>query len=518
MKFWRVSFICLLLVACAARQPDTSSAPSRLIIGYDREPDTLNRFSTHILEDIHSCIIEGLTTTDETMKTIPVLAETVPSIENGLVQLRSDGGMDVTWKLRPNVRWHDGQPLTSADVKFTVDAINDPKWNPESTDGFDRISSVDTPDALTAVVHYKERYAPFENQFIRGMLPKHVLEGKDIEKAVDYNRNPLGTGPYRLKEWKAGEYIVLERVENYWRGREYPVIGQLVFRFLTNQNTRIQSLRAGEVQLVGTLPWDKAPELEGIRGIQIHKTAANSYEHFSLNEKTVVAFRDKRVRQALAYAIDRESLTKTILYGLTPIIHSPVQPMSWAFNPNVRQYAHDPDRARALLAEAGYKDRLSFTLMTMAGNVVRERMAQAIQAQLKDVGVDMKIQLFDSTTLGQMWFEGRFEAFMANWTMPSDPEITLFFAGDRTPPRGRNVNYYSNPILDRLLYTSDQTIERDKRRDLLFQAQEIIADDVPELFLYNRTFLDAIPSNLENFRGNPTNTGIFWNVHEWRLR
>src|SRR5437867_2806312 len=154
MKFWPWPCLCFLLAACAASQPDTTTSPSsRLIIGYDREPDTMNRFSTHILEDIHSCIIEGLTTTDENMKTIPVLAETVPSIENGLVLLRPDGGMDVTWKLRANIKWHDGHPFTSADVKFTVDAINDPNWNPESTDGFDSISSVDTPDPLTAVVH-----------------------------------------------------------------------------------------------------------------------------------------------------------------------------------------------------------------------------------------------------------------------------------------------------------------------------------------------------------------------------
>src|SRR5262249_34198291 len=139
MKLWLWPCLCLLLAACAASAPDTTSRASRLIIGYDREPDTMNRFSTHILQDIHSCIIEGLTTTDENMHTIRVLADTLPSIENGLVQLRADGGMDVTWNLRPNIRWHDGQPFTSDDVKFTVDAINDPNWNPESTDGFDRI-------------------------------------------------------------------------------------------------------------------------------------------------------------------------------------------------------------------------------------------------------------------------------------------------------------------------------------------------------------------------------------------
>ena len=125
----------------------------------------------------------GAVTTDEKMNVVPLLAAEVPTLENGGVRLRPDGGMDVTWKLRPGVKWHDGKPLTSADVKFTVDAINKGDYNPESTDGFDRIASVDTPDSLTAVVHYKEVYAPYDIQFIRGTLPKHVLEGRDIDQA-----------------------------------------------------------------------------------------------------------------------------------------------------------------------------------------------------------------------------------------------------------------------------------------------------------------------------------------------
>ena len=179
---------------------------------------TLNRFSTHILEDIETCVVEGLVTTDESMTIVPLLAASVPTVENGDVVLRKDGGMDVTWRLRPGVTWHDGTPHTSADVKFTVEAINSPAYNPESTDGFDRISSVDTPDPLTAVVHYREVYAPYALQFVRGTLPKHRLEGRDIDSANDYNRAPLGTGPYRVAEWKSGEHIRLEAVPNYWRG------------------------------------------------------------------------------------------------------------------------------------------------------------------------------------------------------------------------------------------------------------------------------------------------------------
>ncbi|HWF85731.1 MAG TPA: ABC transporter substrate-binding protein, partial [Vicinamibacterales bacterium] len=268
------------IIAPGCRGHAGTTAPSNdlLIVGYDREPDTLNRFSTHILEDIQTCIVEGLTTTDEQMRVVPLLATEVPTVENGGVQLRGDGGMDVTWKLRPGVKWHDGAPFTSADVQFTVDAINSPNYNPESTDGFDRISSVDTPDPLTAIVHYKEIYAPYDIQFIRGALPKHILQGRDIDRAQDYNRNPLGTGPYRVVEWRAGEYILLERVPHYWRGDEYPKIRRLLFKFIPNTNTRINQLKSGEVHVVALVPWDKYREIADLESIVIRKTPGNAYE------------------------------------------------------------------------------------------------------------------------------------------------------------------------------------------------------------------------------------------------
>src|SRR5439155_6387633 len=242
-----LAVVAIATLQCSRRQPGVAPSNDLLIVGYDREPDTLNRFSTHILEDIQTCVVEGLTTTDEKMNVVPLLAERVPTLENGGVAVRPDGRMDVTWTLRSGVRWHDGTPFTSADVRFTVDAINSPSYNPESTDGFDRITSVDTPDPLTAIVHYKEIYAPYDIQFIRGMLPRHLLEGRDIDRAQDYNRNPLGTGPYRVAEWKAGEYIRLERVEHYWRGGGLPKVKQLLFTFIPNTNTRINQLKSGEV-------------------------------------------------------------------------------------------------------------------------------------------------------------------------------------------------------------------------------------------------------------------------------
>ena len=522
--------IAALVFSAACRRRAAIVPPSNdlLIVGYDREPDTLNRFSTHILEDIQTCVVEGLTTTDEQMRVVPLLAREVPTIENGGVVLRRDGGMDVTWKLQPGVSWHDGVPFTSADVKFTVDAINSPAYNPESTDGFDRIASVDTPDALTAIVHYKEIYAPYDIQFIRGALPKHVLEGRDIDRAQDYNRSPLGTGPYRVAEWKAGEYILLERVPHYWRGDSAPKIRHLMFKFIPNTNTRINQLKSGEVHVAALVPWDKYREVAEVPSIAVHRTPGNAYEHVTLNEREFPPFADIRVRRALIHAIDRELYARTILDGLAPVVDGPIQPISWAYTGDIRRYAYDPDRARRLLDEAGWRPGadgirrrdgrpLAFTLITQAGYAVRENIAQAIERQLRDVGVDVRVQLVDGTAISAIWFEGRFEAMLHWWQMPSDPELTTFFAADRTPPAGRNINYFRDDALTRLLYASDRTVDRSERKRLLQEAQRLIAEAAPEIPLYNVTRLDAVPATLQHFKGNPTNTGIFWNVHEWEI-
>lgn len=517
-----------LSTACGRRTVSPGPSNDLLIIGYDREPDTLNRFSTHILEDIQTTVVEGLTITDERMQIVPLLASEVPSLENGGVRLRPDGGMDVTWRLRPDIAWHDGAPFTAADVKFTVDAINDPNYNPESTDGFDRITSVDTPDPLTAIVHYREVYAPYALQFVRGCLPRHVLQGRDIDRANDYNRSLLGTGPYRVAEWKTGEYILLERVPNYWRGT--PKIAKLLFKFLSNTNTRINQLKAGEVHLVATVPWDKHRELSGARGLVIHRTPGNAYEHVTLNERRFPAFADIHIRRALTLAVDRDLISRTILDGLAPVTHGPIQPVSWAYTDEVMKYPFDPEKARALLDEAGWRDAdgdgirerdgrpLAFTLITQAGFAVRESVAQVLQRQFREVGVNMAISLHDGTSISQIWFEGRFDAMLHWWQMPADPELTLFFAADRTPPAGRNINFVSDEPLTRLVYAADRTVDIEERKRHLRAAQIRIAELAVEIPLYNVTKLDAVPAGLRGFKGNPTNIGAFWNVHEWEIR
>ena len=516
------------LVAACGGGVGQPAGPSNelLIIGYDREPDTMNRFATHILEDIESCVVEGLVTNDERMRVVPLLAAELPTVANGGVVLRPDGGMDVTWKLRPGVRWHDGTPHTSADVQFTVAAINKGDWKPESVDGFDRISGVDTPDSLTAVVHYREVYAPYLLQFVRGTLPRHVLEGRDLNTATDYNRAPLGTGPYRVKEWKTGEHILLERAPGYWQGDAK--IRQLLFRFVANTTTRINLLKAGEVHLVALLPWDQVREVAQVPGVRLNRVLGNGYEHVTLNQRRVPAFADVRVRRALAHAVDRELLVRTILDGQVSVVDGAVQPLSPAHEPQVRRYAFDTAAANRLLDEAGWRrgadgmrrkdgGPLTFTLITQAGFAIRESVAQALQQAFRAVGVEMALRLIDGTAISSTWFAGDFDAMLHWWQMPADPELTLFFAGDRTPPAGRNLNYVNDSALTALLYASDRTVDEARRIALLQEAQRRIAELAPEIPLYNTAKVDAVPATLRGFTGNPTNAGPFWNVHAWEV-
>jgi peptide/nickel transport system substrate-binding protein len=520
----------LAVAACGKDKPRATAGGGTdlLTIGYDREPDTMNRYATHILEDIESCVVEGLVTNDEKMAVVPVLALEVPTTGNGGVTLRKDGGMDVTWKLRPGVRWHDGVPHTSADVKFTVDAINKGDWKPESVDGFDRISSVETPDSLTAVVHYKEVYAPYRLQFVRGTLPKHILDGKNIDAASEYNRKPLGTGPYRVVEWKTGEYVLLEGVPSYWRGAEFPKIKRLLFKFLPNTTTRINQLKSGEVQLVALVPWDKVRELRGLPNVRLNTVVGNGYEHVSLNQKHFTPFADLAVRRAMAHAIDRNLIVNTLLDSLVTVVNGPIQPLSNAYEKDVTIYTYDPARARAMLDSAGWKPaadgirakdgkRLAFTLITQSGFAIRENVSQALQKQFRDVGIDASIRLIDGTSISSVWFKGDFDAMLHWWQSGADPEITLFFAADRTPPAGRNVNYFRDDSLTTMLYASDRTANEADRIALLKQAQRRVAMLVPELPLYNTSKVDAVPARLQGFTGNPTNAGPFWNVWQWQL-
>ena len=237
-----------------------------------------------------------------------MLATQVPSVRNGGIKVAADGKtMTVTYRLRPGVKWSDGQPLTSADVKFTWEAVKNPKFIAESKDGTEDIASIETPNATTVVVNYK-RVAPdfMSTLFTFGILPKHALEGKDLN-TDSYNEKPLGTGPFRVKEFRRGQYVILERNPFYWRkdskGVQLPYLDGMIFKIIPDSNTLVTQLRTGEVQLAYSIPYSQVKQIDGVPGLRIVKNNVLSWQHLDFNLKTVDAFKDPNVRKAFAYAI-----------------------------------------------------------------------------------------------------------------------------------------------------------------------------------------------------------------------
>ena len=253
MKKILAMLLAMLLIVCsisALAEAEEPQVGGDLIIGLSYEPDTLNVYSTHLLGDVQAMVVEGLLVPNSEMEYEAVLATEVPTVENGGTVMSEDGQtMDITYHLRDDVYWHDGEKLTSADVLCTWETLKNPDWDAESKDGVEDIDSIEIPDDYTVVCHYNTVTPDFaQTLFTFGIMPKHIIEGVDMNDPNNgYNNCPIGTGPYKFEEWVSGEYIKLSRNENYY-GDNGPYIDTVTFRFVTDENTRINMLKAGELQ------------------------------------------------------------------------------------------------------------------------------------------------------------------------------------------------------------------------------------------------------------------------------
>ncbi len=234
-----------------------AAAASKIVrVAYTREVDVLNAFTSQMLCDIEFCMVEGLIQNNDKGEVVPILATEIPTLGNGGIVENGDGTYDITWKLQPNVKWHDGEPFTSKDVAFTWKFVSDPESQTYNSDDYRGITKVETPDDTTAVFTWDGLYGTYSNLF-EAMLPEHKLGGLSVAEIVqneEYNRSPIGTGPFKFAEWKSGEYIRIVKNDNYWRGDPYPNIDEIVFSFIPDDNTRLNALKTGEYHIGEILP------------------------------------------------------------------------------------------------------------------------------------------------------------------------------------------------------------------------------------------------------------------------
>ena len=526
---------CALLAACAGPAGDAggSAVAGRRIlrVAYDREIDVLNPFTSQNLVDIEFSMMEGLVTTDEHNTYVPVLAKVIPTEENGLVVHNADGTVDMTWPLQEGVRWHDGQPFTSADVCFTWRFVTSPNSQVYNRDQYLGIVDCRTPDDHTVVFRWNGVYGYYDGLF-EAVLPEHVLGGMTTEEIVDYepfNRGPqaIGTGPFRFAEWKSGEYLRVVRNDDYWRGPEYPRIDEIVWSFVPDPNTRLNAMRAHQHHYAQLLP-TQVSEVEGLDGYRVHLVSSNTFLHLDVSRNTEHArelFSDPSVRLALFHAIDRRAIADKLMQGTVEVADSPINPSSPYHAGDIPRIDFDPDRARRMLDEAGWRpgpdgirtregERFRFTMLNRAGSTDRIAVAQVIQAELRDVGVEVGFETLESAAWTQRWRSGKWEAIVSAWFLPADPSVTGMYACHGP----NNMTGFCDPALDTLMAESDRHLDLTTRKPLLDSVQVRLARAARSLPLYYNVVPQLVSTRVGGFRPSGTNFGSFWNLWEWTLR
>jgi peptide/nickel transport system substrate-binding protein len=489
-------------------------------------------------------LVEG--TIGEASTLIPLLATDASShavagqIYNGLVKYDknlnivgdlaesftiSTDGLTITFHLRSGVKWHDGAPLTSRDVLYTYQVTIDPKTPTAYAEDFKQVKSITAPDLLTIRVTYDSPFAPALASWGVSILPAHLLEGKDITKSP-LARNPVGTGPYRFKEWISGQKIVLEVNKDYFEGRPY--IDRYIYRIIPDSSTMYMELKAGAIDLMTLSPVQYTRQTASksfTSRFNKYRYPSSSYLYMGYNLRHPL-FGDKRIRQAMTAAINKEELIQGVLFGMGQKAVGPIVPDRWAYNPAVKDIGYDPKRAAVLLAQAGWKEKNSdgilvkdgkpfkFTILTNQGNQQRLMTAQIIQQRLRQVGIDVKIRIVEwAAFLKEFVNKGNFEVVLLAWSISQDPDMYDIWHSSKTNIGELNFVGYKNPEVDRLLIEGRSTFDIEKRKRAYFRIQDILADEQPYTFLY---VPDSLPVVSSRIRGvEPAPAGIGHNQIRW---
>jgi peptide/nickel transport system substrate-binding protein len=390
--------------------------------------------------------------------------------------------------LRPGVHFHDGRPLTAADVKYTFDSILNPTTRSPKRGAFRMVASIDTPDTATVVFHLSEPYASFLWNLARpavGIVPRNA--------GSDFSRQPMGSGPFRFVSQSQDEEVIVERNPDYFRNA--PQIARIRFRVVPDAVVRALELRKGSADLeMSSLSPDMIPVLARQPDLGVTQRPGTNFGYLGFNlEDPILAKRE--VRQALAFATDREALIRFLIHGQARIASGILPPNHWAFEPNVAQYALDPARAEKILDAAGFhrqQDGTRFHLTLKTSTEEQARLIGAVlQEQWRRIGVDLELRPLELATLLSDAARGNFQLTYSRWVgANNDPDVFEFvFSSKRFPPDGANRGHYRNPRVDALVDQIRTETDREKRKDLCSEVQKILADDLPYL---PRWFTDVV--------------------------
>ncbi|OGP53308.1 MAG: peptide-binding protein [Deltaproteobacteria bacterium RBG_13_52_11] len=523
MKSQYIALFTMLCLLCApgawAQADDAPSYGDTIIVGSIGDASNLIPMlsSDSASHDISGLVYNGLVKYDKDLNLVGDLAERWEV---------SPDGLTITFHLRQGVRWHDGAPFTAEDILFGFRTITDPKTPTAYAGDYLEVKRAEVLDKYTFRVTYRKPFAPGLTSWGSLVaLPKHLLAGQDITKSK-LTRHPIGTGPYRFKEWVTGEKIVLESNHDYFEGRPY--IDGYIYRIIPDPATMFLELKAGGVDWMGLTPIQyrrqtNDPAFE--REFHKYKYLPFSYTYLGYNLLSSL-FQDKRVRQAISYAIDKEEIIKVILLGLGEASTGPYKPGTWYYNPHVKRYPYDPEQARRLLQEAGWQDTdgdgildrngkpFEFTILLNWGNQERLKSAELIQRRLGQIGIRVKLRVMEwASFINEYIDKKRFEAVILGWSTGVDPDQYDIWHSSKTDYKELNFISYKNREVDTLLEKARRTFNREERKRYYFRFQEILADEQPYTFLFVPYSLPVIHTR---FRGiQPAPAGITYNFIRW---
>lgn len=514
----------------------------QIIIGLSQEPDSLDPLFGQMAasSEVLGAIFEGFTERNNKWELLTRCVKKRPSLKEGDWLLLPGNKMKTVWKINDNAVWSDGKPIKSYDVAFAHNVIMDDKVPVVSRDLDRRIEKINTPSEKIVEVIWKEKYAYADQG--QTILPQHILEPvykKDPSKYHEsfYNTRPLGDGPYKVVEWVSGSHIILERNEKFYGER--PKIKKIIFKFITDTNTLMANILSGDIDAIGAtgITFDQGVELSRLgksKGVEVYFTEGMVWEHIDFNLDCAI-FKDKRVRAAMIYAIDREAIVNQLFEGKQKVAHSWLPPKHYGYNPDLPKYEYNPKKAIQLLKSAGWKlgkdkilinkkgEKFNITLMSTAGNKVREQVEQILQSYWNKIGIKIDIKNEPAKVFfGETTKKRKFPHLaMYAWIMSPIADGETLWTEENIPSeknnwQGQNTPGLRNKEITRIDHLIPQTLDEKERIKLFHKQQELWIEELPSIPLYFRVEISVAKKSLKNWLPTGVMTPPTWNCEQWK--
>ena len=520
-----------LLGKPAFGQTPPASPAGRVVVGLSQEPTVFNPLMAKIEVDdgVHFSVFDALFRIDPEGVIQPNLAVEVPDQKNGGI---SEDGLQWRIHLRDDVRWHDGEPFTAEDVKYTLELITNPDFRAWRTTGHALVRDVAVVSPSEITWRMEEAFAPYLSFLTETLIvPKHILEKEADPNTAAFNQAPIGTGAFKWGQRVAGDHLELVANPDYFG--EGPYIEGLIFKYIPDVTVFYTQFKSGDVDLTGQvyITPDNYAEASSLPGRVVTLVPMPSVESIYLNLERP-QFKDRAVREALYAATDRQSIIDALYYGVPTATETFMPQRSFYYNPNLPVQEFNLDRARQILDEAGWapgqdgiraKDgvRLAFSNSTTSGNHLREQAQQFLQQTFAEIGVEMTISNLPAAVMwGDYWAQSQFDTAMVGITylIGADPDVTNRFHTRAIAAQGgsgSNNAQYSDAEVDALLEEGSRTFDPEARRAIYHRVQELVRRDLPFLPLFQNTSVQGHKDGLHGVVRNPNTRTESWHAAGW---